>query len=70
MKKSYREYYVLKMDVSKYFNSIDKNILYIILKRRIKDPKVLWLIKKILTAQNRRTGLEIGNYTSQTFANI
>ena len=45
MKKSYREYYVLKMDVSKYFNSIDKNILYIILKRRIKDPKVLWLIK-------------------------
>ena len=28
MKKSYREYYVLKMDVSKYFNSIDKKILY------------------------------------------
>ena len=24
MKKSYREYYVLKMDVKKYFNSIDK----------------------------------------------
>lgn len=70
MKKSYREYYILKMDVSKYFNSIDKNILYTILKKRIKDQKVLWIIKKILTAQNRRVGIEIGNYTSQTFANI
>lgn len=70
MKRSYREYYILKMDVSKYFNSIDKNILYTILKKRIKDQKVLWIIKKILTAQNRRIGIEIGNYTSQTFANI
>lgn len=70
MRKSYREYYILKMDVSKYFNSIDKNILYTILKKRIKDQKVLWIIKKILTAQNRRIGIEIGNYTSQTFANI
>ena len=69
MRKSYREYYILKMDVSKYFNSIDKNILYTILKK-IKDQKVLWIIKKILTAQNRRIGIEIGNYTSQTFANI
>jgi len=24
MKKSYREYYILKMDVRKFFNSIDK----------------------------------------------
>lgn len=70
MKRSYREYYILKMDVSKYFNSIDKNILYMILRRRIKDQKVLWIIKKILTAQNRQIGIEIGNYTSQTFANI
>ena len=28
MKKSYREYYILKMDVRKFFNSIDKKILY------------------------------------------
>ena len=27
MKKSYREYYVLKMDIKKYFNSIDKKII-------------------------------------------
>ncbi len=70
MKKSYREYYILKMDIKKYFYSIDKNILFNILKKRIKDKKVMWLIGKILSAQNRKKGLEIGNYTSQTFANI
>lgn len=70
MKKSYREYYILKMDVRKFFNSIDKLILYNILKKRIKDTKLLWLISRVLTAQKRQKGLEIGNYTSQTFANI
>lgn len=70
MKGKYGEYWVLKMDVRKYFNSIDKKILYNILKRRIKDKKALWLIRQILLAQPRQKGLEIGNYTSQTFANI
>ncbi len=70
MKKSYREYYILKMDIKKYFYSIDKNILYNILKKRIKDKKVMWLIGQILSAQKREKGIEIGNYTSQTFANI
>ena len=70
MKKSYREYYILKMDVRKFFNSIDKKILYKILNKRIKDKKLLWLIRQILSAQGRDKGIEIGNYTSQTFANI
>lgn len=70
MKKSYREYYILKMDVRKFFNSIDKKILYKILKKRIKDEKLLWLIRQVLSAQLKIKGIEIGNYTSQTFANI
>lgn len=70
MKRSYREYYILKMDVRKFFNSIDKRILYDIISKKIKDPKVLWLIRKILSAQKKRKGIEIGNFTSQTFANI
>ena len=64
------EYYILKMDVSKYFDNIDKNILLNILKRKIKDKKLLWLIEEILFSQKREKGLEIGNYTSQMFANI
>ena len=64
------EYYILKMDISKYFESINKNILLNILKRKIKDEKVIWLIKEILYSQNRGKSLEIGNYTSQMFGNI
>ena len=63
-------YYIIKTDVAKYFNSIDKKILLEILERKIKDPKLIWLIKEILYAQKRAKGIEIGNYTSQIFANI
>ena len=66
----WKEYYILKMDVAKYFDNIDKQILINIIKRKIKDEKVLWLINEILYAQKRPKGLEIGNYTSQMFANI
>ena len=64
------EYYILKMDVTKYFENIDKRILLGILEKKILDKDVLWLIKEILYAQKREKGLEIGNYTSQTYANI
>ena len=69
-KRIWGEYYILKMDISKYFDNIHKNILLKIVKRKIKDKDVLWLINEILYAQKREKGLEIGNYTSQMFANI
>ena len=69
-KKIWGEYYILKMDIAKYFDNINKEILFNILKRKIRDEKILWLIQEILYAQKRKKGLEIGNYTSQTFANI
>ena len=69
-KRIWNEYYILKMDVAKYFDNINKEILFNIIKRKIKDEEVLWLIKSILYAQKRDKKLEIGNYTSQMFANI
>lgn len=69
-KRIWKEYYILKMDVAKYFDNINKNILLKILKRKIIDKKLLWLIEEILFSQKRKKGLEIGNYTSQMFANI
>ena len=66
----WENYYILKMDIAKYFDNINKEILYNILKRKIKDKRILWLIEEILYAQKREKGLEIGNYTSQMFANI
>ena len=63
-------YYILKMDISKYFENIDKRILLSILEKKILDKDVMWLIKEILYSQRKEVGLEIGNYTSQLFANI
>ena len=66
----WNNYYILKMDVKKYFENINKDILYKILKRKIKDPKVIWLTKEIIYSNEGETGLPIGNYTSQLFANV
>lgn len=69
-KRIWNEYYILKMDVTKYFPNIDKKILWDILKRKIKDKKLLWLTRKILLSTEGLKGLPLGNYTSQMFANI
>ena len=69
-KNKWENYYILKMDIAKYFDNINKKILLKIIERKIKDKNILWLIKEILYAQKREKGLEIGNYTSQIFANI
>lgn len=58
-KRTWVEYYILKMDIAKYFDNINKNILLKILKRKIKDKDLLWLINQILFAQKREKGLEI-----------
>lgn len=40
------------------------------MKRKIQDKKIIWLINEILYSQEKEKGIEIGNYTSQMFANI
>ena len=69
-KRIWGDYYILKMDVAKYFQSIDRKILLTILQKKIKDKKLLDLINKIIYSSEGEKGLPIGNYTSQTFANI
>ena len=69
-KRIWKNYYILKMDIAKYFDNIDKNILWNIIERKIADKDILWVIRQILFSQNREKSIEIGNYTSQMFANI
>ena len=69
-KRIWNNYYILKMDIKKYFENIDKDILYKIIERKIKDEKVIWLSKEIIYSNEGKKGLPIGNYTSQIFANI
>lgn len=69
-KKQYGEYYILKMDIAKYFASIHKEKLVEILERKIADKDVLWLLNEIIYSKPDKTGIPIGNLTSQIFANI
>lgn len=65
--------YVLKADIKHYFDSVDHDIMMQIIRRKIKDNKMLWLIKKILNNHNCKVqgkGMPIGNLTSQFFANV
>ena len=48
------------MDVAKYFQNIDKEILYNILQRKTKDKKLLWLTREILYSNGVERGLPIG----------
>jgi retron-type reverse transcriptase len=61
--------YALKCDIKSYFASIDHNILFEMIKKKIKDPDVLWLTKLIIDSTSS-PGIPIGNLASQIFANL
>jgi len=67
-KNNSRMCWVLKCDVKKFFESIDRDILARLLFVRVKDEGVLWLISAIIKSFPK--GLPLGNITSQLFANI
>ncbi len=60
--------FVFKADIKQFFDNVDHEILLNIIKRTIKDQKIIWLIKTILA--NKNTGMPLGNLTSQFFANV
>ena len=70
MKREYGEYYVLKLDIKKYFYNINKDILYDIISDYISDKLLLDLTKKFIYDNDDLVSIPIGNYTSQYFANI
>jgi len=67
-----RNIFVLKCDVKQFFYSIDQQLLWDLIKARIKDGQTLDLIKKIIRSfeTSPGKGLPLGNVTSQLFANI
>ena len=70
MAKTNKDFYYLKCDISKFFNSIDKDILLKIIERQVKDKDFLHLTKLLIYCDDSEKGIPIGNYTSQYFANI
>lgn len=59
--------YCLKIDIRKFYPSIDHTILKEIVRRKVKDTRLLHLLDEIIDSA---PGVPIGNYLSQFFANL
>ena len=59
--------YCLKIDIRKYYPSVDHDILKEIIRRKFKDQRLLALLDEIIESA---PDLPIGNYLSQTLANV
>lgn len=59
--------YCLKVDIRKFYPSINHEILKALLRRKLKDNDLLWLLDEIIDSA---PGVPIGNYLSQYFANF
>jgi len=63
-----RAEYALKCDISKFFASINHDVLRQIIRQTIHDPKLLKILDLIIAGYS--PGIPIGNLTSQLFANV
>ena len=59
--------YCLKLDITKFYPSVNHDILKQLLRRKFKDADLLWLLDEIIDSAD---GLPIGNYLSQYLANF
>lgn len=59
--------YCLKMDIKKFYPSINHDILKQIIRKKLKDKRLLNLLDEIIDSAE---GVPIGNYLSQYFANL
>lgn len=47
--------WALKSDIKKFFDSVNHDVLFEIIKKRVKDEELLWLIKEIIESYNTDT---------------
>lgn len=67
-----RECWVLKVDVRRFFDSVDHEVLCALLERRTHDLDTRKLLRQVVESFSTAhgCGLPIGNLTSQLFANV
>ncbi|MBI2444737.1 MAG: hypothetical protein HYV42_05895 [Candidatus Magasanikbacteria bacterium] len=69
-----RRVWALKLDIRKFFDSIDHDVLFQLVKKKVTDPDILHLLDKIIrsfcSTQGPGRGVPIGNLTSQIFSNM
>lgn len=66
--------YGLKMDIRRFFDTIDHQILKVLIRKTIDDEKTLKIVDIIIDSfrvkEGQDVGIPLGNVTSQLFANI
>lgn len=62
--------YCLKMDIRKFYPSINHDILMRIIERKFGDKNLVWLLNDIVRSLPGETNVPIGNLTSQWFGNL
>ena len=71
-----RSCFALKMDVQRFFDSVDHDLLKSLLRQRVQDHRVLCITDRVIDSFRsqldppRNVGLPLGNVTSQIFANV
>lgn len=61
--------YCLKLDIKKFYPSINQSICKSLFRRKFKDPEVLWLIDTIIDSMDGERGIAIGSLFSQWAGN-
>lgn len=69
-KKEFDCAYCLKFDIKQFYPSINKGILKELLRTKLKDRDLLWLLDLIIDNYPHERGLPIGSYLSQYLANF
>jgi len=64
--KSPKKHYYLKLDISKYFYRVDHAVLLDIIRRKIDDPDLMWLLEVIVKSEDMAFGLPQGYAAHET----
>lgn len=72
---NFKSGYIIKMDVAKFFQNIDRSILMKIIERKVSDVAFLSFTQRLLNSSQEYDiqpgiGLPIGNFSSQLFGNM
>lgn len=65
-----KDLYTLHIDVRKFFSSVDRDILIGLLRRKIKDDRLLAVMELFCTSSDGSSGIPLGNLLSQLYALI
>ncbi|OGD85586.1 hypothetical protein A2696_00980 [Candidatus Curtissbacteria bacterium RIFCSPHIGHO2_01_FULL_41_13] len=66
--------WILKLDIKRFFASVDHQVLKRLIAKKVKDKDILWLIDQVIDSfplgVEPLKGIPLGNLTSQIFANV